>query len=157
MRKDSRGFTFAELMVVVTIIMLLCSISLPNYWHAKELASFTACVQNRRVLEKAESHYYLDHGKHSVGPPPVLEKEGYANPSTICPAGGKYYWVWYPTDDPRYHSEIGCSIHGPDKDHNSNLDTPEQPKPKPKPKPEPKPEPKPVPAQRRMVPVQPYE
>ena len=125
MRKDLRGFTFPELMVVVAIIMLLFGISLPNYWQAKEAASFTACVQNRRTLEKADNHYRLNHDDHSVGPISILEEENYVNPNTVCPASGNYYWVWYPTNDPQHHMEIGCSIHGADKDHNSNFETPE--------------------------------
>lgn len=137
------GFTLVELSVVVTIIMLLASISLPNYWHAKELASFTACVQNRRVLEKAEGYYVLKNGAHSVGAPPVLIDEEYANPGTRCPCGGSYYWVLYPESDPRYHSEVGCSLHGSDKEHNSNLD------------PRIRPLPAPVPIRRAPVPVQP--
>lgn len=48
--RPHRGFTLIEMLVVISIITLLLSISLPNLWLAKENARRTVCASTVRQL-----------------------------------------------------------------------------------------------------------
>jgi general secretion pathway protein G len=119
--KGCEGFTFVEVMMVATIIALVAAIAVPNHLYTKEAALFSACVRNRQTIEWAEGQYVLDNDHHSSGVTTELVEKGYLGNATICPSGGLYYWVAYPPDDHRYHTVVGCSIHGPNKMVNVNI------------------------------------
>ena len=121
--KGCKGFTFVEIIMVVTIIALAAAIAVPNHIYTKEAALFSACTRNRQTIEWAEGQYVLDHDCHSSGGFDELVKEGYLADATTCPSGGLYYWVAYMAGDHRYRTVVGCSIHGPSKMVNVNIAT----------------------------------
>jgi len=62
-RKQSRGFTLIELMIVISVILILVSVALPAYnqsiWRARE----SVLKQNLFALRSVISQYTLDKQK----------------------------------------------------------------------------------------------
>lgn len=76
MRSRQRGFTLLELMVVVGIIAILASLSLPYYRNAKKKAQEAVLMEDLWVLRDVMDQYYADKGKYPSGLE-ILVQEGY--------------------------------------------------------------------------------
>lgn len=57
LKKDNRGFTLIELIVVIGILGLLTMIAVPKYTSSKEEAAITVHNANVRTLESAANMY----------------------------------------------------------------------------------------------------
>jgi len=59
-----RGFSVMELMIVVTILLILAAIEIPNLMRARMAANQAAAVSNLRTIEAAEITYAItyNHG-----------------------------------------------------------------------------------------------
>jgi type IV pilus assembly protein PilA len=73
-RRDRRGFSLIELLIVVAIILILAAIAAPklnqNRMHAQE----TAAIQAIKTLHTAQTQYYSQFGRYAtnlteLGPP----------------------------------------------------------------------------------------
>ncbi|MBI1372174.1 MAG: prepilin-type N-terminal cleavage/methylation domain-containing protein [Phycisphaera sp.] len=62
-----RGFTLVELMVVTAILIVLITILMNSYEHAKSLGQLTYCSTNHRQLMIAYFNYATDHRQELVG------------------------------------------------------------------------------------------
>ena len=67
--RGSSGFTLAELLVVVAIIIILAGILLPVLLQAKDTARMRTCSQNLRQLAQAFSMYLDDNNGFALPPP----------------------------------------------------------------------------------------
>src|SRR3954463_16708513 len=69
--KTSRksGFTFVEIMIVVTIIGLLVAIAVPNYIKSRDNSRLNVIYNNLRVVEDAKEQWALE--THQVSGTPV--------------------------------------------------------------------------------------
>ena len=61
MRRDERGFTLIELMIVILVILVLAAILLPQFGLARERARKASCVSNQRNLETAVAMWQTDY------------------------------------------------------------------------------------------------
>ncbi|MEO7040558.1 MAG: prepilin-type N-terminal cleavage/methylation domain-containing protein [Candidatus Elarobacter sp.] len=59
-RRNKRGFTLIELMIVVAIIAILAGILIPNFVNARAQAQTAACESNLRSIATALELYYAD-------------------------------------------------------------------------------------------------
>ncbi len=60
MRRDTRGFTLIELMIVVVILGILASIVVPKFANGKERALIAAMKTDLRNLIAAEEAHYTN-------------------------------------------------------------------------------------------------
>jgi prepilin-type N-terminal cleavage/methylation domain-containing protein len=60
----ARGFSVMELMIVVTILLILAAIEIPNLMRARMAANQAAAVENLKTIEAAEVTYAVtyNHG-----------------------------------------------------------------------------------------------
>ncbi|MFH1190693.1 MAG: prepilin-type N-terminal cleavage/methylation domain-containing protein [Candidatus Omnitrophota bacterium] len=61
MRRNRKGFTLVEIMIVVAIIALLAAIAIPNLLSAKRTANTAAAKANIRALSTAAEVYATGH------------------------------------------------------------------------------------------------
>ena len=75
MRK--RGFSLVELLIVVTIILIIAAMAIPNLLRSKMAANEASAVATLRVLNSAEVTYNMTYnsgftgGLNVLGPPPA--------------------------------------------------------------------------------------
>ena len=58
--KKKRGFTLAEIMIVVAIIGLLAVIAVPNFLKARDKARTNICINNQRLIFHAAEMYTME-------------------------------------------------------------------------------------------------
>jgi len=98
--KESDGYTFIELLVVISIVGAIASIAIPHYLNNRQKALAAACQSNRRNIESEEIAYFT-----SNNIPNLSIHSNYA-----CPSDGVYVWLVSDPAEPGY-PKIACSIH----------------------------------------------
>lgn len=64
-RKHQGGFTLMELLIVMSVILILMAVAIPNYMKTRSQANENAALQDMRAINSAEIEYntnYPDHG-----------------------------------------------------------------------------------------------
>lgn len=100
-KKNNKGFTLVELMVVVVILGILVAIAVPIYNNITGNAERNACHANLRTIDGAKTQYAVSDGLTWPGD----FFRGGEIPK--CPAGGEYSHT-----DPNDANKATCSIHG---------------------------------------------
>lgn len=67
MRRDSRGFTLIELMLVVTIIGLLAAIAIPNFISMQDRAREGRVKANMHTLQTGVEDFAIINGRYPDG------------------------------------------------------------------------------------------
>lgn len=78
-----RGFSLIELLVVVSIILILAAIAIPNLLRSKMAANESSAVSSIRTITTAETTYASSWG---AGYSPVLDNLGGPDPCTAATA-----------------------------------------------------------------------
>ena len=72
-----KGFSLIELLIVVSIILIIAAIAIPNLLRSRMAANESSAVANLRVLNNAEVTYAMTYnsgytaGLNVLGPPPA--------------------------------------------------------------------------------------
>jgi prepilin-type N-terminal cleavage/methylation domain-containing protein len=95
------GFTLLEIMIVVAIIGILCSLAIPAFAKARLNSKVSAQMNDLRILDAAFQLYAMEHNGHfpavnwtpgvlPAGMSPYVNGNIWSLPS---PLGGLYAWV----------------------------------------------------------------
>lgn len=106
--KKCRGFTIVEILIVVAIIGLVMTISLPNLMMARNTARQNLCYNNLRLIGHALERWRIETDASDDTTPDninVLGEYIKGDAIPICPADGEYSFG-EDADD------IDCSVHG---------------------------------------------
>jgi len=92
-RRQRRGFTLVEIMIVVLIMATLLAVAMPQFQAAGRRAKATACQRNLKELMGAKERWAMDNNKGPTDTPTIsdLVNPGvYLNRPPECPGGGTY-------------------------------------------------------------------
>lgn len=96
LKRNNKGFTLVELMVVLLIIGILVAIAIPIYIGTQENARKKACIANLRTIDGAIAQYAAEEEKeltdiNTTESMTVYDILGeYLKDEPICPSGGTY-------------------------------------------------------------------
>ncbi|NQT06527.1 MAG: prepilin-type N-terminal cleavage/methylation domain-containing protein [Candidatus Omnitrophica bacterium] len=106
-KRDRKGFTLVEIMIVVAIIGLLAAIAIPNFVTARATAASNACLANLRQIDSAIQMFQIDTG---AWPTALANLSPYLrNVPTVDGDSNAYTLVAASGSVPAYAS---CGVHG---------------------------------------------
>ena len=62
-KRNTKGFTLVEIMIVVAIIGLLAAVAVPSFVSARSTARKNTCKNNLRQIDQAKEQYAMDNNK----------------------------------------------------------------------------------------------
>jgi len=112
MKRRCRGFTLIEMIVVLSIVALLLTIALPQYFGAVDKSKDVVLQENLKVLRITLDKYYADKGRY----PEQLEElvEGkYLRAIPIDPVTeSAKTWVLIPSDGEEGIADVKSGAQG---------------------------------------------
>lgn len=92
LKRNQKGFTLVEIMIVVAIIGLLVAIAIPNFIRARTSARQRACQNNMRQIHAGCEQHMLDNNATTVNyPADVVGNALYIKVAPTCPTDGSAY------------------------------------------------------------------
>jgi general secretion pathway protein G len=94
----SRGFTLIELMIVVSILLILISIAVPQYRSAVKRARESVLRQDLFTMRSVISQYTLDKQKMPQSADDLVQA-GYLKQIPTDPTTNQSNWNWHTADE----------------------------------------------------------
>jgi general secretion pathway protein G len=96
--RGSRGFTLIELMIVVSILLILISIAVPQYRSSVKRARESVLRQDLFTMRSVISSYTLDKQKMPQSADDLLQA-GYLKQIPTDPITNQANWTWHTADE----------------------------------------------------------
>jgi general secretion pathway protein G len=96
--RGSRGFTLIELMIVVSILLILISISIPQYTASVKRARESVLRQDLFTMRSVLSQYTLDKQKMPQSGDDLVQA-GYLKQIPNDPITNQANWNWHTADE----------------------------------------------------------
>ncbi|MCU1270396.1 MAG: ral secretion pathway protein [Acidobacteriaceae bacterium] len=96
--RDNRGFTLIELMIVVSILLILISIAVPQYRSSVKRARESVLRQDLFTMRSVLSQYTLDKQKMPQSADDLLQA-GYLKQIPTDPITNQANWTWHTADE----------------------------------------------------------
>jgi len=93
MKRDMKGFTIVELMIVCAIVGILAAIAIPNYAQSRVIAEGNACESTMAQLESAVAMFRIDTGAYPASANDANLGAYLRTVETACPSGGNYIYT----------------------------------------------------------------
>ena len=92
MKRNKRGFTLVEIMIVVAIIGLIAAIAIPNFIRARRTAQGQGCAQNLEQIDGAKQQWGFENDQGDAALPVAADLLPYLSSPAFpaCPATGVY-------------------------------------------------------------------
>lgn len=92
LKRNTKGFTLVEIMIVVAIIGLLAAIAVPNFVQARTNARRSACINNLRLIDAGKEQWALENDKNEGDAVADADITPYLKGGAMptCPSGGEY-------------------------------------------------------------------
>lgn len=111
MIKKRAGFTLIELIIVITVIAVLTTMAIPNFYRTRILTRQTVCQNNLRQIEGAVDRWIFENNiNEGVAVSSTQEEEIYnylRGGKPLCPANGTYTIGVTGTSSP-----VSCDVEG---------------------------------------------
>ena len=111
--RRSHGFTLIELMIVVSILLILVSIAIPNYTSSVKRARESVLRQDLFTMRSVISQYTLDKQKMPQSADDLVQA-GYLKIIPTDPMTNEANWNWHTADE--------GTIMSPDEQDQGGLD-----------------------------------
>jgi type IV pilus assembly protein PilA len=90
-KRGQLGFTLIEILVVVSIVLIILSIAIPNILGARLNASEVMVIREIQTIHQAETQYFSQFGEYAatlakLGPPAEQGGAGGAEAANLLPA-----------------------------------------------------------------------
>jgi general secretion pathway protein G len=96
--RSSRGFTLIELMIVVSILLILISIAVPQYRSSVKRARESVLRQDLFTMRSVISQYTLDKQKMPQSADDLVQAN-YLKQIPVDPITGQANWNWHTADE----------------------------------------------------------
>ena len=96
--RSSRGFTLIELMIVVSILLILISIAVPQYRSSVKRARESVLRQDLFTMRSVISQYTLDKQKMPQSADDLVQA-GYLKQIPTDPVTSQANWNWHTADE----------------------------------------------------------
>jgi len=96
--RNSRGFTLIELMIVVSILLILLSIAVPQYRSSVKRARESVLRQDLFTMRSVISQYTLDKQKMPQSGDDLVQA-GYLKQIPTDPITSQSNWNWHTADE----------------------------------------------------------
>jgi general secretion pathway protein G len=99
-RPRARGFTLIELLIVLSVIALMLTIALPNYFHSIDASKEKILAQNLHATRDAIDRFYGDVGRYPESLEELVDKR-YLRTLPVDPiTDSATTWHIVPPDEP---------------------------------------------------------
>lgn len=80
-RRNNRGFSLIELLIVIAIILIISAVAIPRITSTKRMANEVAAIKSCQTINTAQIQYFAQYGRYASALTELGPTPGEAQPS----------------------------------------------------------------------------